>query len=51
MSEKKCCYCGDIFSVGFQMANGDMVCADYSCCYQWCKDEGIRIYQDEEVDK
>lgn len=42
---KKCCMCGDVFEVGFEMHDGDCVCALYSCCYEYCRSEGDKIYQ------
>ena len=45
---KKCCMCDETFDVGFEMTNGDCVCANFSCCYEYCKIEGEKIYQDVE---
>ena len=49
---EKCCICGDEFEVGF-LINNDYICASQSCCYEWCKIEGIKIYQEriEELNK
>jgi len=38
--------CGDVFDVGYEMPNGDCVCATYECCYQYCKEEGTRVMND-----
>ena len=46
---KKCCMCGDVFEVGFEMPDGDMVCANYECCYHYCKTVGERVFQESEV--
>ena len=44
----KCCICGIVFDVGYKMPNGDCVCAALGCCYEYCKIEGEKIYQDME---
>ena len=48
MDKKKCCMCGETFYCGFEMSNGDYVCATHECCYEYCKNEGQRIYQKED---
>ena len=30
----KCCICGDVFDVGYEMTNGDYVC-DAALCKAW----------------
>lgn len=44
----KCCICGDVFDIGYEMPNGDCVCATHECCYEYCKSEGERITQESE---
>ena len=44
----KCCMCGDVFDIGYEMPNGDYVCATHECCYEYCKCEGKRITQESE---
>ena len=44
----KCCICGDVFDVGYEMPNGDYICATHECCYEYCKCEGERITQENE---
>lgn len=39
----KCCICGDVFDVGYEMPDGDYVCATHECCYEYCRCEGKRI--------
>jgi len=41
----KCCICGDVFDIGYEMPNGDYVCATHECCYEYCKSEGKRTTQ------
>ena len=36
----KCDYCGDTPDVGYLMPDGDLVCASYECCYEYCKATG-----------
>ena len=44
MSEiKRCSSCGDQITIGFLMPDGDYVCADYACCYEYCKATGERV--------
>ena len=33
----ECSQCGDVPDVGFEMPDGDIVCASYECCYNYCK--------------
>lgn len=46
----KCCMCGDVFDIGFEMPNGDTICATYECCYEYCKAEGARVFHEQEAD-
>ena len=50
MSEKKrCSTCGDSITIGFLMPDGDYVCADYACCYEYCKITGERVEIEEDA--
>ena len=40
----KCCMCGDVFDVGYEMPNGDCVCATH----EYCRYEGKRTTQESE---
>lgn len=46
MEKMKCCMCGDVFDVGYEMPNGDYVCATHECCYEYCRCEGKRTTQE-----
>lgn len=46
----KCCMCSSVPDVGYKMPNGDIVCATYECCYEYCKNEGTRVFPDDEKD-
>ena len=39
---------GDVFDIGYEMPNGDSVCATHECCYEYCKIEGKKITQESE---
>ena len=47
----KCCMCADVFDVGYEMPNGDYVCATHECCYEYCRYEGKRITQESEGER
>ena len=40
---RRCSTCGDPITIGFLMPDGDYVCADYACCYEYCKATGKRV--------
>ena len=43
---KKCCICQEVITIGYELPNGDCVCADYTCCFQYCASEGKRFEQE-----
>lgn len=51
----KCCICGSMFDIGYEMPNGDYVCAkgDYACARmkvaEYFRCEGKTITQESEV--
>jgi len=43
---EKCCICGKVFEVGFQMSDDECVCAYSMCFLEYCRTRGNIVRQE-----
>ena len=42
----KCCICGKVFDVGYQMSDDKYVCSNTLCCFEYCRLNGNFVRQE-----